>query len=299
MLASEDVRRVTFERVMRGYRCDDVDDYLKQVADSLDSLAQENDDLQKKLQVLAQRIEQYRAEEDTLHTALINAQRLGENVIKEAKQKAAEVIRSANMKAEDREQRARDEVDLSKQELTTLKKETTEFKKNMLDMYRRHIELLSKLPEYNAEGQEAIHPADTYSTEDDTSPAIEEDAPKEPAAAEASAAAKGEPAAEVFDTEEDTPTGEEKVDTVEFAIAPHEGAEQPPAAAPRQEASGGSSYENPFQPGAGLYDIPKDDESDQKARQSHAKTSGRVKKKKEDNSLPSSFDSFSGIDFDS
>lgn len=42
MIASDDVRRVTFDRAMRGYRCEDVDDYLKQVADSIDSLAAEN-----------------------------------------------------------------------------------------------------------------------------------------------------------------------------------------------------------------------------------------------------------------
>ena len=95
MIASDDVRRVTFDRAMRGYRCEDVDDYLKQVADSIDSLAAENDDLQKKLVILAQRIDQYRADEDTLSTTMINAQRLGENVIKEAKQKAAEIIRAA------------------------------------------------------------------------------------------------------------------------------------------------------------------------------------------------------------
>lgn len=47
MIASEDVRRVTFERAMRGYRCEDVDDYLKQVADSIDALSAENEDLQK------------------------------------------------------------------------------------------------------------------------------------------------------------------------------------------------------------------------------------------------------------
>ena len=123
MIASDDVRRVTFDRAMRGYRCEDVDDYLKQVADSIDSLAAENDDLQKKLVILAQRIDQYRADEDTLSTTMINAQRLGENVIKEAKQKAAEIIRAANIKAEDREQRARDEVELAQQELVTIKQE--------------------------------------------------------------------------------------------------------------------------------------------------------------------------------
>lgn len=72
MIASDDVRRVTFDRAMRGYRCEDVDDYLKQVADSIDSLAAENDDLQKKLVILAQRIDQYRADEDTLSTTMIN-----------------------------------------------------------------------------------------------------------------------------------------------------------------------------------------------------------------------------------
>ena len=92
MISSEDVRRVTFEKAFQGYRRDDVDDYLKQVAQSMDELAAQNDDLQKKLVVLAQRIDQYRAEEDTLRTTMINAQRLGENVIREAKQKAAEML---------------------------------------------------------------------------------------------------------------------------------------------------------------------------------------------------------------
>ena len=41
MIASEDVRRVTFDKTMRGYRCEDVDDYLKQVADSMDALSAE------------------------------------------------------------------------------------------------------------------------------------------------------------------------------------------------------------------------------------------------------------------
>ena len=139
MIASEDVRRVTFDRAMRGYRCEDVDDYLKQVADSMDELAANNDEMQKKLVILAQRIDQYRADEDALSTSMINAQRLGENVIREAKQKAAEIIRAANIRAEDREQRARDEVELAQQELVTVKKEADAFKKKLMELYRQHI----------------------------------------------------------------------------------------------------------------------------------------------------------------
>ena len=105
----------------------------------MDDLAAQNDDLQKKLVVLAQRIDQYRAEEDTLRTTMINAQRLGENVIREAKQKAAEIIRTANIKAEDREQRSRDDVELAKQEIVTLKSEADSFKRSLIEMYRKHI----------------------------------------------------------------------------------------------------------------------------------------------------------------
>lgn len=234
MIASDDVRRVTFDRAMRGYRCEDVDDYLKQVADSIDSLAAENDDLQKKLVILAQRIDQYRADEDTLSTTMINAQRLGENVIKEAKQKAAEIIRAANIKAEDREQRARDEVELAQQELVTIKQEADAFKKRLMDLYRQHIEMIAKIPEYhpNRAEQQAAQPQ----PEPEPNQPIPEDVPApQPAAPEESYPAYEEP--EYYEAEPKEPAqpeepepapapapgqplDEEKIDTVEFAFAP-------------------------------------------------------------------------------
>ena len=113
MISSEDVRHVTFDKAFQGYRREDVDDYLKQVAQAMDDLAAQNDDLQKKLVMLAQRIEKYRTMENSLSTSMINAQRMGDSIIRESKQKAAEIIRSANIKAEDREQRARDDVELA------------------------------------------------------------------------------------------------------------------------------------------------------------------------------------------
>ena len=240
MIASDDVRRVTFDRAMRGYRCEDVDDYLKQVADSIDSLAAENDDLQKKLVILAQRIDQYRADEDTLSTTMINAQRLGENVIKEAKQKAAEIIRAANIKAEDREQRARDEVELAQQELVTIKQEADAFKKRLMDLYRQHIEMIAKIPEYHtnrAEQQAAQPQPEPQEAPQQPAPQpVEQPAPApQPAAPEENYPAYEEP--EYYEAEpektaqpeepEPAPApapgqslDEEKIDTVEFAFAP-------------------------------------------------------------------------------
>ena len=311
MISSEDVRRVTFDKAMRGYRCDDVDDYLKQVAESMDALAAKNDEMQKNLVVLAQRIDQYRAEEDTLRTTMINAQRLGENVIREAKQKAAEIIRAANMKADDREQRARDDVELAKQEIVTLKSEADSFKRSLMEMYRKHINLISKMPEYNPPAQEeAQQPAPQPAADQPYAEPAPEAVPyTEPVPApapvqepEPQATSYYNPA-ETAPAPEPTPVAEpapEKIDTVEFAIAPHP--EEPEETAPAAEPMpiDGSR----FQPGAWLYsDAPEAAPAPAKrsTRKAPAKRSTRKKVSAEPQEELNSpeFDNFEGVDFDS
>ncbi len=290
MIASEDVRRVTFERAMRGYRCEDVDDYLKQVADSMDTLSAENDDLQKKLVVLAQRIDQYRAEEDTLRTTMINAQRLGENVIKEAKQKAAEIIRAATIRAEDREQHARDEVELAKQELITLRKEADNFKKTLIGMYREHIEVISKIPEYHGEEDDEAKPA---MQEEAPAPAPVQEPEPQPAPEPQPVSRpepEQEPEVEYADPgyyEEPAPAAPGgRVRTVEFAIAPKD---DEPAPAPAEELPDASA----------LFAQPAAAETPKKAtrRSTTKKTTRKTKAKPQEEPLPGAFDSFEGVDY--
>lgn len=311
MIASEDVRRVTFERAMRGYRCEDVDDYLKQVADSIDALSAENEDLQKKLVVLAQRIDQYRAEEDTLRTTMINAQRLGENVIREAKQKAAEIIRAANIKSEDREQHARDEVELAKQELITLKKEADSFKKTLMGMYREHIEVLSKIPEYPGElaqeaaaEQKAQAAASYAEPEPMPQPVQEEPAPAavEPEPVPVQPVQQEEPAyqePEYYEPADEVPSQEGKIDTVEFAIAPKPEEPEPEYYEPEPEMPPMDELPD----ASGLYaDLtPEPPKKASRSRSSTTKKTttrkSKTTKQAKEDSLPSAFDAFQGVDY--
>lgn len=153
MISPEEIRTVSFERNMRGYRCDDVDAFLQQVAQDVESMTERIETLEKqkeegdqKLYILAQKIEEYRAEEDTLKTALLNAQRMGENVIHEAKQKAESILREANIKADDLTRDAREQIVEYNLELERVQAEVAHFKADVLGMYRQHIELLSALP---------------------------------------------------------------------------------------------------------------------------------------------------------
>ena len=312
MISSEDVRRVTFDKAFQGYRREDVDAYLKEVAQAMDDLAAQNDDLQKKLVVLAQRIDQYRAEEDTLRTTMINAQRLGENVIREAKQKAAEIIRTANIKAEDREQRSRDDVELAKQEIVTLKSEADSFKRSLIEMYRKHINLINKLPDYTPQPEDP--PVRPMQPAAEPAPAPVQAAPAEQPAVEPTyTPPAAQPAPEPIQPpmqqtayyEEPTPAPEaaapagEKVDTVEFAIAPHP--EEPEEIAPTPIPEAPAIDESRFQDISGLYDEP---EAKPARRRKASTTTKRTTRKKasaepqEELNSPA-FDNFEGVDFDS
>ncbi len=318
MISSEDVRRVTFEKAFQGYRRDDVDDYLKQVAQSMDELAAQNDDLQKKLVVLAQRIDQYRAEEDTLRTTMINAQRLGENVIREAKQKAAEIIRTANIKAEDREQRSRDDVELAKQEIVTLKSEADSFKRSLIEMYRKHINLINKLPDYTPQPEDVparpVQPAaepvqaPVQTAAPVEQPAMAAEPVYTPPATQPAAEPAPAPAQETAYYEEPAPQpaaeplrpAAEKVDTVEFAIAPHP--EEPEEPDPVPEMAAPAIEETRFQDVSGLYDEP-ETKPVRRTRKTGTAAKRTTRKKvsaepQEELNSPA-FDNFEGVDFDS
>ena len=94
MLTPQDVRAVQFEKNLRGYRTEDVDRFLDKVEQQLEQDAGQMEALRKQVadltaenETLRRNMQSYEADGDMLKSALINAQRMGENVIREANQK--------------------------------------------------------------------------------------------------------------------------------------------------------------------------------------------------------------------
>ncbi len=158
---AESVRNVKFDIVRKGYSPASVDEYLTQVAAELDALYDERDaaledldlareaqtDLESKILILAQKVEEYRSEEDTLKTALLNAQRMGETVVHEAKQKADSLVREATGTAQLLREQAEEESARERLKLEQLQAQVTRFKATILNLYKQHIESLSALDE--------------------------------------------------------------------------------------------------------------------------------------------------------
>lgn len=99
MLTPDKIKEKSFQTTGRGsYRAEDVDNFLSEVSASYEQMFKENGDLIKKISVLVKKIEEYRADEESLKTALFNAQKLADKIVAEARDNAEN--ETATVKAE-------------------------------------------------------------------------------------------------------------------------------------------------------------------------------------------------------
>jgi len=147
MFNADEIRQITFEKVVRGYRPEDVESFMEKIADEFEALANEKQEIESQLYILAESIERYKTEEEAIKTTLINAQKLGESIIAESRQKAEAILKDANIRKNDILASAHEEFAMYEENLARIKKETNDFKINVLSMYKEHIESLSKVPE--------------------------------------------------------------------------------------------------------------------------------------------------------
>lgn len=161
MLSLNDITNVSFRKAgFSGYRPEDVDAFIDQVRDTVEELTQKNlaqreemerveeekRQMQKKIELLAGKIEDYRSEEDEIKNALVSAQKLGDASIREARHKAEIILKDANLKAEHIIAGAEEQIQQQKQQMADLKKQVAEFRAQLLEMYRRHLTLIDALP---------------------------------------------------------------------------------------------------------------------------------------------------------
>ncbi len=96
MNAKEIITRRFEKAAFNGYKTDDVDDFMKQVSDEFAQLQKEKTELERKLEVLADKIREYRDDEDALKDALLIAQKQGNAIVAESKASAEKLTKETN-----------------------------------------------------------------------------------------------------------------------------------------------------------------------------------------------------------
>ena len=165
MLTSQEIRSTAFEITKRGYTVQDVDSFLKKVAGEFDALQsecaamlQEKDraieaaeaekaDMERKMLILADKLEEYRAQESLIQNALLNAERMKESLLGEARQTGEILLRDAQQKADKLLENANRKVAAEQQTYLRMQQEVAKFKTQVLDIYKTHLAVISALPD--------------------------------------------------------------------------------------------------------------------------------------------------------
>lgn len=155
MLTVNDIRDVKFRKTnIGGYKAEDVDNFLDEVQDSYENLQKENLSLTQKIKILADRVSQYRKDEDSVKDALVGAQKLANSELAKAKAEAMEIIEKAQKEADSILKNANSDIKNQKETLANLKKAVREFRSDILSRYKEHLKLVNS---FNAEDRLLIN----------------------------------------------------------------------------------------------------------------------------------------------
>lgn len=165
MITAMEINTKRFEQAKPGYKPEEVDEFLNQLADQISKMTKEKEDTEKKIEVLVESIRRYKADEEALKDAMIGAQKQARAVMEEAKgkadaiiseaqQKAEQIISAANVKADEIIGSTAVRAQKEQETLERMQTAVTEFKSNLLSMYKSHLELITSLPESDTEEQE-------------------------------------------------------------------------------------------------------------------------------------------------
>ena len=191
-----------------GYNMAMVDEFLDLLTADYSALYNENAVLKSKMKVLVDKVEEYRSTEEAMRKALMTAQRMADELVREAEQKKADMLREAEHEVADKVAHLRQEVVNEEYRLNAAKNATIAYVEKVKSLHRQEQEYLDNLDQ--------ISPAPQFPNPvDEAAQEIEDNVQRLLAAAQADVKAE-------LEREELENTTEFAVDAQPAAIEPEE-----------------------------------------------------------------------------
>ena len=151
-----DIQHKVFNTKMRGYDRRQVDHFLEDLAETVETLARENSVLKEKLSAREEELGQLKKSETTLTNTLMSTQNFVEHLKRGAQRDADMIVKEAELKAEEMLAESRTEVVELRRVISELRRHRAlvlERMRSTLNAFNRLIEV-----EEQPEGSEAFRP---------------------------------------------------------------------------------------------------------------------------------------------
>ena len=131
MITPIDIQNKDFSKKIKGYDCDEVDDFLDEIIKDYQLLIKENQSLKNKIGMLTKTVENYKSLEETMTKSVEMARQTAKDIKDNASAEAKMIVNNAKLDASRLAKQIDDEHIKRRQDMIKIKSET--------DMYRARI----------------------------------------------------------------------------------------------------------------------------------------------------------------
>ena len=137
-----DIQQQQFKTRFRGFDIREVDTFLEQMAETVENLQKENQNLRDEVRRLELEIQGYRKREETFKRALLNSQKVLDQMKDNARRSAELIIAEAEVKAEKILNKAHNRLAQLHEDITELKRQRTQIEVQISSIIEAHSRLL-------------------------------------------------------------------------------------------------------------------------------------------------------------
>ena len=142
MITPIDVQNKKFSSSAMGYKKTEVDEFMELLLRDYETMYKNNIDLNDKLNMLNNALEHYKAIEETMQNALLVAQSTGDEMRRNADEKARLIVEAAEKKAREIMSEATRASSDAMRDAETIRRSTELFKAQMIGMFTSQIDVL-------------------------------------------------------------------------------------------------------------------------------------------------------------
>lgn len=137
-----DIQQQQFKMKFRGFDVREVDAFLEQMADAFESLQSENNRLNQEIKRLQLEAKGYREREESFKRAMLNSQKVLEQMKENARKSAELVVAEAEVKAEKILSRAQNRLSQLHEDILELKRQRSQIEVQIRSVIEGHAKLL-------------------------------------------------------------------------------------------------------------------------------------------------------------
>lgn len=145
MITPQEIEERNFKKTMRGFNCDEVNEFLDDIRVDYENLIRENESLKERVRMYSEQLNKYTNIEDTLKETLITAQTAAEDTTSAANKKAKIIVEEAEFMGKQKIDEATSRVIEIRKEYDNLTAEFKMFKNKFKSLLESEIKNIDEI----------------------------------------------------------------------------------------------------------------------------------------------------------